>query len=130
MSKTVKYIVPRDSSDPVYATVSVTYRDGIDIGAYDFCKLLCKAVTAWMKETKDGLDALIESCEDFNIGDLASVSDESMSWIISKIPSVEKIEIKTDSIHPSSNFWSFDDRLFDRDELDPLIEKAYEDQHE
>lgn len=133
-TKPVDYFVVRDSSEEsTFATVSVRYKQGIvDEGAYAFFQDLRKAVTLWMKETKEGLAAAVETCKDFNIGDLALVSDESLAWIVSKIPTIEGLKVSTNSLNSSSNWWNFDTHLFDTDdsELDSLIEKEVEKQHE
>lgn len=132
MNNVEKYIVPRDSSEETtFAVVSVTYKEGTPFrwGGFDMLSALKSAVTSWMKETEAGKDALSESCCDFNIGDLAMVDDENMKIIESKIDGVEKIEIEIESLNATSNWWNFDTLLFDKDELEPLIDKINDESH-
>jgi hypothetical protein len=72
---------------------------------------LKRAVTSWIDKTPEGREAYEESCEDFNIGDLANWQSRDLlkPW------GVENLSIDTDC---ASDEYHFDSHLYDGEGFD------------
>lgn len=111
----VEFIVPR-SSENTYAIVTAqVVLDTRSLHLADeFFKALRKAVTQWIRSTKEGREALDSSSEDMNIGDIAQ---DGISPKLKK--ELEKVgifgmDVDTNSRAEEHN-WEFDDHLFEDD---------------
>ena len=68
------------------------------------------AVTRWMRNTKEGYDAFIRSCQDFNIGDLSIYQDDGTLKPYLESEGIHKLEIDTSPV--MDNDWMFDTLLY------------------
>ena len=105
-------IVLRNSSDEItFAEVSCMTLDE-SINARKLRDKISNVIEEWRKETEAGEDAWEYTCEDFNIGDLASRwPDEDINNRLEKA-GIKDLHIEThsfDAYQPTP--WSYDDIL-------------------
>lgn len=78
---------------------------------------LTAAVTQWINETKAGRDAWRDSCEDFNVGDLAACLEDAELKARLKALGVNDLEINLIMDSDQQEGWVYDTVLVDRSAL-------------
>lgn len=115
----VRFVVRRESiKEDTFAVVSAVVEDEKLRKEKHFLEQLQKAVTEWVKTTKDGKEAWKDSSEDFNVGDLAGhTMCESFLDILQGKYGIRDLHIVTNS-QDDNGHWSFDTVLVDSSELE------------
>ncbi len=111
----VEFIVPR-SSENTYAIVTAqVVLDTRSLHLADqFILALRKAVTQWIRSSKEGRESLDSSSEDLNIGDLAQ--DGISPKLKKELAKVGIFEMKIDTnSRDEEHNWEYDDHLFEDD---------------
>lgn len=114
----VRFVVRRESvKENTFAVVSAVVKDEKLRKEKYFLDQLQKAVTEWVKTTKDGKEAWEESSNDFNVGDLVDYTTcESFLDILQGKYGIRELHVITNS-HDDSGNWAYDTVLVDQDSL-------------
>jgi len=125
MKYKVKFVVLRSSSDEVTFAV-VTARVATDELRNDFAfqDALIAAITEWVKTTETGRAEWAGSCQDFNVGDLASCYDDPDLLKLLAERGIRNLKIEICSAVGQSQNWTYDQVLVDEIKLEELDEKA------
>jgi hypothetical protein len=109
----VLFVVPRMSSDErTVAIVQAKVADQELVVISHFFKALVSAVTEWVRDTRIGQRAWVESHEDLNIGDLHHYEDTASLRQKLVAHHIHDLNIQTFVNIPKGN-WTFDDILVD-----------------
>lgn len=120
----VTFVVPRSSSEEM--TVAIVHatltKAGEAAGLRDeatFLAALVRAVTRWVVETDEGAKRWQDSAEDFNIGDLAALSDMEVLQVLDRSDGlIGGLGVHTHCQLTYHAAWTFDTVLVDKELLD------------
>lgn len=114
----VRFVVRRESiKENTFAVVSAVVKDEKLRKEKHFLEQLRKAITEWVKTTKDGKEAWEASSEDFNVGDLVDhTMCESFLDILQGKYGIRDLHIVTNSQDDAGN-WHYDTVLVDEEDI-------------
>lgn len=104
------------SYEPTIAIISCRQTGTICSGG-QILQPLTAAITQWINETKAGKDAWRDSCEDFNVGDLATCLEDAELKARLKARGVHELEIRLIMDGDQQEGWIYDTVLVDRSAL-------------
>lgn len=111
MAETVRAVVLRSSSDESTLAIVTVRRTDTVRHPDQLLDLFRNAVTAWVRETKEGAEAYENSSEDFNIGDLAVIMPNPQLQFYFNGQGLYDINIETIVNTDYQDNWTYDTRL-------------------
>ena len=109
------FTIPRIPTGNKELIISFNHFTKIDIK--DTLVIVQKVITDWINNTKQGKDAWIYSCDDFNIGDLASHTTNDYLIAAFKKEGISDFTIKDEYPKSNTDIWHFDTILIDINSL-------------
>lgn len=111
-----EFVVKRNSCEET--TLAMVYAEVNSKKLLDenhFLDALQKAITNWVRTTDDGKDAWLESCKDFNVGDLSQqrIFEGSSLWDKLLEVGIRNLRIETLCHTSLCQSWTYDTVLAD-----------------
>lgn len=114
--QSVEFNIKRESTEELtFATVTAMVDKATLLEETGFLVALRRAITSWVRETKDGAEEWSLSSQDFNIGDLACCYENEELVARLKIEGITELDVETHSESEFCSDWMYDTILADEE---------------